>query len=229
MVLPKHSITLDPSEARVIAPEQGGQEGRHPTHNVKLVMIANEQGWAQCGGHDAAPALAAALGAVNCTMGHTSPAGQPWTAPQGALDFKCPTKLQGMLRQAPQPGGAHAPAACISNGRSPDTAAAMAAAICAGTPPPLRWNAANIYYTDGSCLDTEAGQGIGAAPAGPNGGPQQWAIDPCGAGPTNTINRAELAAILRALQAPEQDTPAPGRVTIATDSACSLFQIRQQL
>jgi ribonuclease HI len=108
----------------------------------------------------------------------------------------------------------------------------MAAAICAGTPPPLRWNAANIYYMDGSCLDTEAGQRIGAAvvrPAGPNGGPQQWAVDPCGAGPTNTINRAELAAILRALQAAEQDTPAPGRVTIATDSACSLFQIRQQL
>jgi hypothetical protein len=74
-----------------------------------------------------------------------------------------------MLRQAPQPGNPNAPAASISNGPSPETAAVMAAAICADTPPPLRWNAANIYYTHGSCLDTEAGQRIGAAVCGQQG------------------------------------------------------------
>ena len=46
-------------------------------------------------------------------------------------------------------------------------------------------------------------------------------IDPGGNGPTLTINRAELAALLVAVQI--------GNTEIATDSASSLFQIRKQL
>ena len=45
-------------------------------------------------------------------------------------------------------------------------------------------------------------------------------INPGGSGPTLTINRAELAAVLVAVQ--------KGHTEIATDSA-SLFQIRKQL
>jgi hypothetical protein len=46
-------------------------------------------------------------------------------------------------------------------------------------------------------------------------------INPGGSGPTLTINRAELAAVLVAVQ--------KGHTEIATDSASSLFQIRKQL
>jgi ribonuclease HI len=46
-------------------------------------------------------------------------------------------------------------------------------------------------------------------------------INPGGRGPTLTINRAELAAVLVAVQ--------KGHTEIATDSASSLFQIRKQL
>jgi len=46
-------------------------------------------------------------------------------------------------------------------------------------------------------------------------------INPGGSGPTLTINRAELAAVLVAVQ--------KGHTGIATDSASSLFQIRVQL
>jgi len=46
-------------------------------------------------------------------------------------------------------------------------------------------------------------------------------INPGGSGPTITINRAELAAVLVPVQ--------KGHTEIATDSASSLFQIRKQL
>jgi len=46
-------------------------------------------------------------------------------------------------------------------------------------------------------------------------------INPGGSGPTLTINRAELAAVLVAVQI--------GQTEIATDSASSLFQIGKQL
>jgi len=46
-------------------------------------------------------------------------------------------------------------------------------------------------------------------------------INPGGSGPTLTINRAELAAVLVAVQ--------EGHTEIATDSASSLFQTRKQL
>ena len=46
-------------------------------------------------------------------------------------------------------------------------------------------------------------------------------IDPRGSDPTLTINRAELAAVLVAVQ--------KGHTEIATDSASSLFQIKKQL
>jgi len=46
-------------------------------------------------------------------------------------------------------------------------------------------------------------------------------INPEGSGPTLTINRAGLAAVLVAVQ--------KGHTKIATDSASSLFQIRKQL
>jgi ribonuclease HI len=106
-------------------------------------------------------------------------------------------------------------------------------------------------YTDGSCIKDGHGNRLGAAvviPAGmvdPAGGDKplrgQWAVDPGGSGATNTINRAELAAILGALEqarelptfyiqtSAEHPYAHKHEVTIATDSACALWQIRKQL
>ena len=237
MNLPKHGIALDGATAWVTAPAPGMP---HPGHDMQLIIIANSTGWGAYCSAQAVTALARGLGAVGCTMTAPAPTHMSWAAPQGAPEFKPPKKLQAMrLPHAPQPDDVRTPlppAASRQQRRTPasqDTVREVAAAITAGSPPPLRWHAASILYTDGSCLNTEAGQRIGAAvmrPAHTDGTPRRWAVDPCGAGPTNTINRAELAAILCALQVAEQENtelPTPG--TIATDSACSLYQIRQQL
>ncbi|KAJ9512615.1 hypothetical protein QJQ45_018876 [Haematococcus lacustris] len=80
---------------------------------------------------------------------------------------------------------------------------------------------ATIAYTDGSCIKTS-----GAAPASVGAGvyiPENNVLitaalnDPA----SNTINRAELTAIHAALKA--------GAKRIATDSLCSLYQIRRAL
>jgi ribonuclease HI len=76
-------------------------------------------------------------------------------------------------------------------------------------------------YTDGSCLEGPP-QRIGAAVYQPLTGITHL-VDPCGKGPTNTINRAELSGIYAALQhvaLTHED------VTVFTDSLCALQQIR---
>ena len=52
---------------------------------------------------------------------------------------------------------------------------------------------------------------------------KQVLLDPKGVGPTNTINRAELAPIHHALQLPEMGA------ALASDSACSLYQIARYI
>jgi ribonuclease HI len=82
-----------------------------------------------------------------------------------------------------------------------------------------------ITYTDGSAMQDEtSGQQIGAGnftPTTDTGYSDTIPINPGGNGPTLTINKAELAAELVAVQ--------NGYTEIATDSASSLFQIRKQL
>ena len=88
---------------------------------------------------------------------------------------------------------------------------------------PLLYDWTNIAYTDGSCTKTKDGEKtIGAAVYYPGtASPTPITINPQGAGPTNTINRAELAGIWGALQ--------QGHHTIASDSSTSLYQIRKAL
>jgi len=84
----------------------------------------------------------------------------------------------------------------------------------------------SITYTDGSAMQDAISkqQIIGAdifTPTTDTGYSDTITINPGGSGPTLTINRAELAAVLVAVQ--------KGHTEIATDSASSLFQIRKQL
>ena len=84
----------------------------------------------------------------------------------------------------------------------------------------------SIAYTDGSAMQDAISkqQIIGAdifTPTTDTGYSDTITINPGGSGPTLTINRAELAAVLVAVQ--------KGHTEIATDSASSLFQIRKQL
>jgi len=228
--LPKHSIELDPPQAWVVALAPGQAAPKHPAHHMQLVVIANAAGWQTYTGGGGLAALAEALGTTAPVPQRTT---SPWPPPQGAPEFKCPSKLQKMMHPEGEEGRAPPAAASRRAPASADTVRDMADSIITAVPPRLPWQEQHILYTDGSCLDTDAGQRIGAAVVAPalkgSGHDWRWAVDPCGAGPSNTINRAELAAILCALQIAQESITAGGRVVIATDSACSLHQIRKQL
>jgi len=75
-------------------------------------------------------------------------------------------------------------------------------------------------YTDGSCQIHQGKQVIGAGVYHPGSKSSNY-VQPNGMGITNTIGRAELAAITAAVL--------HGHSHIATDSLCSLHQIRKQI
>ena len=83
-------------------------------------------------------------------------------------------------------------------------------------------------FTDGSCIRTVKGPAIGAAVCFRRSGEDQafltLSINPGGRGPTNTINRAELCAILRALVEWSNN---PETLYIYTDSKCGIDLIRR--
>ena len=95
---------------------------------------------------------------------------------------------------------------------------------------PLRHDWRRIAYTDGSVIKETNAQGrviqlVGAGVFIPDLSPtaapaegRKILVNPGGSGPTNTVNRAELSAILAALKL--------GCRLIATDSACSMYMIR---
>ena len=90
----------------------------------------------------------------------------------------------------------------------------------------LRWDWERVVYTDGSSKDHVCGAGVWfPAPMAPKRKrtplPGALTIDPAGDGPSNTITRAELAAIWAALT--------KGATTVATDSAASLWMIQRAL
>jgi ribonuclease HI len=92
-------------------------------------------------------------------------------------------------------------------------------------PQRLRWDARSIIYTDGSCVEKENGtHALGAGVCRPNCQIDTAHVLPCGVGPTNTINRAELCAIYHAVKHTCQFNRDE---TIATDSLCSLHMINR--
>ena len=96
------------------------------------------------------------------------------------------------------------------------------------TPAHMQWNATSIIYTDGSCIEKEDGtRALGAGVCRPNQPTQTAHVLPCGVGPTNTINRAELCAIYYAVK--HTCCAIHADETIATDSLCSLHMINRGL
>ena len=92
----------------------------------------------------------------------------------------------------------------------------------------MQWNATSIIYTDGSCIEKEDGtRALGAGVCRPNQPTQTAHVLPCGVGPTNTINRAELCAIYYAVK--HTCCAIHADETIATDSLCSLHMINRGL
>ena len=97
---------------------------------------------------------------------------------------------------------------------------------------PRKWEAADsVLYTDGSATPQTAagrtdGHSIGAGVYCKDLGGRQveCRIDPAGQGATNTITRAELVAILQALQEVNGQP-----CVIATDSKASMHMIQNQL
>ena len=97
---------------------------------------------------------------------------------------------------------------------------------------PRKWEAADsVLYTDGSATPQTAagrtaGHSIGAGVYCKDLGGRQveCRIDPAGQGATNTITRAELVAILQALQEVNGQP-----CVIATDSKASMHMIQTQL
>jgi ribonuclease HI len=103
------------------------------------------------------------------------------------------------------------------------------------TPSPLAHDWRSMAYTDGSRIATREEASELDPESSADEGPKyrtgaglftpadsgECMVDPGGTGASNTINRAELAGICAALQR--------GQLTIATDSACSMAQIRRAL
>ena len=95
----------------------------------------------------------------------------------------------------------------------------------------LKYDWKRAYFTDGSVQETEGGAKlVGAAvwraTGGPGGGPVSWLIHPGGVGPTNTINRAEGAAVFTTLwMILEDEEPA----VIFTDSQWVIHMLRRAI
>jgi ribonuclease HI len=159
----------------------------------------------------------------------------PSNAPTPDVSQQGPINLDGITFKRPRKFElAPAEQACQipSRNRCRGTQATAEATAEAPAGPTLQQQYPNVHklkhedqrthlYTDGSCLEGPP-QRIGAAVYQPETGITHL-VDPCGKGPTNTINRAELAGIYAALKhvaLTQEDA------TILTDSLCALQQIR---
>jgi hypothetical protein len=93
------------------------------------------------------------------------------------------------------------------------------------TMPTLRYDPKKYTYIDGSCISSKGDKLLGAAYYH---APTQLHthVNPNGAGPTNTINKAELVAIHQALKTA---TPTHEDLHILTDSLSSIYQIHGYL
>jgi ribonuclease HI len=204
--------------------------------DVRLVLVANTTGAKQYGDLDQ---LASAvlrhvehtIGRTNLITGHKHSA-QRRTAV--SLEYKVPRQLR-LLRMDcshtwPPPcansqtmnsprGGDEA-----TNQRSAD---AFEDVVPSYSNSYLKWRADDLIYTDGSCVDNEdVGHNIGAGVCRPRNEGDTAYIQPCGKGPTNTITRAELCALVHATS---KTCSNMRDEVIATDSLCSLHMITRGL
>jgi len=182
----------------------------HPIHpSITLYLISNPAAQPMTSG--ILDALQTQLHQWPGCQWHTQPPAYPPTPSHpGMRDvrfrFLTPKRLRDLLatpNTEPVPQPTHTPHPTRAQTRS--------------LPPP-RWDTSTHVYTDGSSMTigstTICGAGIYVTRT-----QQGYTVNPSGKGPTNTINRAELAGILGALRdVIPKDQPA----TILSDSLCSL-------
>ena len=137
----------------------------------------------------------------------------PFFAPRGCTD-DIPDSEERSREHSNTPGqGAPLPDSCLE-------------------PKPLKWQADQIIYTDGSIRDTRepgyyrSGTGV-YRPASDVGPSVQLCIDPIGRqyGVGNTIQRAECVGIHQALSVPH----CHHERVIATDSLCAIYMLSKHL
>eukprot|EP00877_Chromochloris_zofingiensis_P007662 jgi/Chrzof1/3149/Cz12g13190.t1 len=133
-------------------------------------------------------------------------------------EFKAPHKLKGLL---PNYQAANIPKTDITSkphGHMPELDE-----LLAKQPPAPQWDPSAILYTDGSVHKHPYHRvGAGVYDARDR---TTYKINPCGRGPTNTINRAELTAIHYTIEHLGRHE----NITVATDSLCSLQMIHKIL
>ena len=142
---------------------------------------------------------------------HTNPF-PPAARFRASQDFRPPKRLQAIAWPLPSPPDTPLPTQPTPPHKAPPPVLAM---------PAHQWMPTTIIYTDGSCQQIGTRTCLGAAAyRSPS---TEHLIQPQGHGPTTTITRAELVAILHALHHVCQ----PQNETIASDSLCALYLIQK--
>lgn len=209
-----------------------GKAGEHPGY--QLVAIGNEAGKRQL--LRTGPALQEACSGMTAWLG-TDHGAQLWPVRNGqysltaynAAAAKHLLACQATARELRQ--GYKPPRSLVNTvlttGHLPCTPPAKArpdAPPCwhphTACPPKYQWR--DAYFTDGSVSSA----GVGAAVHCAASQQQVWRIMPNGEGPTDTIMRAELAAIFHTLR---DIAPAGGNCTIFTDIQASIHLLVRAL
>ena len=187
-----------------------------PTHTapgqLQILAIANQAGHQQYLQYSTFtttwPQALAALGNTTDTQGSQPPV--PPYLHQAGPTVHPPKGLRHLLTQATPPPPPPPPGPPPNHQDYPCTT-------------PTRPHKGTQIYTDGSQLITKQGTKTGAGIYNATT-KQSTHLDPGGQGSTHTNNRAELCAILMALEQNPQDT-----LTIYTDSLCSMHNIQKMV
>lgn len=195
-----------------------------PTKNA--VMIANTEAL-RCYGITAKSITALKQG-MQCAGGQDWQADWGTPNPHAPVDWFTPKAFN----RLPKEGAtlAHLDRPKPRQPRSDLQRATTVTACYNWTPPHKAGGDTAVIYTDGSCRQHESGQCTGAAVIGTYLGlTTKLAVDPKGRGETNTINRAELAAVHQGIVWAGNLEPRPTHLTIYTDSLCTIAGVRRHL
>jgi endonuclease/exonuclease/phosphatase family metal-dependent hydrolase/ribonuclease HI len=200
-----------------------------PKWDMKVILVANDAGLRQYGNREALSAsirgmLAVSLGLPHLDVPHPTPKAS--FAQQLSMAFRIPRRL----RQLPRVPDINLPAyGYATSAESTQYAAAKSQELHQRVDifraDKLKWSAVDIVYTDGSCIeDAETGHRLGAGVCRPRCSKDTTYVEPCGRGPTNTITRAELCALVHATGT---TCDIARDEVVATDSLCSLHMIHR--
>jgi len=188
---------------------------------VTVFMVANEKGLLEFYRHDA---MQSALDAAAAGLGFAT--GPRIPQPRTSVLKQPPRDADGTFVCRPPRSFPAAPLPAQWRGTAlPFTHLCEDAPHIWDTAVPLRWNWRDALYTDGACLAGTHGNILGAA-FFVGHTDVTYTVNPCGQGSTNTIMRAELGAIEKALH---HACSMLHDVHLWTDSLASIYMIRRIL